>query len=245
MAEQLSSSDENVRRRAAHRVRFMGSVLAQFHMAKLNAMLVSDPSMAVRTTVAETFGKLGVTAFSGGSALCDALHHGAHHGASDDNAYKLRFAAAEALGSVFDARARREEWHDVHLPEGIIVVPMPGVDDARAAIDALVDAVCGDAVANVRRAAAHALRRVVEGAWRLGTCHSNALRVRLGMDLTVQTEGTMGREPVGAVQRVLAEELKPLYWEAVRGGRGDGPLSRGASPCTRSRATAGWGTLDL
>jgi hypothetical protein len=119
------------------------------------------------------------------------------------------------------------------------------VDDARAAIDALVDAVCGDAVANVRRAAAHALRRVVEGAWRLGTCHSNALRVRLGMDLTVQTEGTMGREPVGAVQRVLAEELKPLYWEAVRGGRGDGPLSRGASPCTRSRATAGWGTLDL
>jgi hypothetical protein len=168
---------------------------------------LSKKVAAVRLAAAQSLRKIGVWAHAACPALCAALLDTAAGDAA------LRHAAAEALGAIDDVATRAKERTDEQQEAHVAPV-----------IDALVAAVARDPEPAVRAAAGVALRRVVDGAWRLGSGSVNVLRQVC----------TYARDADDAVHRVVRAEVFPLFIEATRGRRSDTwPLTRSMRSAAR------------
>ena len=183
--------------RAALTVGAMGSApSATFYLAAL-VELLSDDVPSVRMAAAVALGQVGPSADRACVRLVELLRSSAESDA-------LREAAAVALGAIDDVEARAEERIDKQSRAHIEPV-----------IGALV-AVCASTVAPdaVRLAAMAALRRVVQGAWRLSSGQVDVLR-----PLALGERPPGEAAPAKDVQRGALDVLYPLVMEAVRGGR--------------------------
>jgi hypothetical protein len=193
----LRHSNEKQRRYAALTVGAMGSApSATFYLSAL-VELLSDDVLSVRMAAAVALGQVGPSADRACVRLVELLRSSAESDA-------LREAAAIALGAIDDVQARAEERID---------------KQARAHVEPVIDAlvaVCASAVAPdaVRLAAMTALRRVVQGAWRLSSIHADALR-----PLVLGERPPDEEPPAEDVRRGARDVLYPLFTEAVRGGR--------------------------
>lgn len=201
----LQNPDAETRRAMALYVGTMGS--SAFAIMYLNELvhLLSDAVPSVRMAAAVALGQVGPSATRACPRLVQLL-------GSVDEAVPLREAAAVALGAIDDVVARAVERTDRQPREHIAPV-----------IDALVCA-CADAAVPdvVRLAAMIALRRVVQGAWRLSSSHADALR-----PLVLQQWLPGEAPPANDVVRCARDVLWPLLVEAGRGGgNSNRPLER-------------------